>query len=272
MPMTIPSIITPEEKAKWREEALGCGPVLHLLNALESTEYELEKLKTRYHHLWCEEANTTLEMCGLKEKLDASEKEVRKLETALKDLMDMQVAQVIPIISFFFAGISNGIKQQNSIRVNIACLYCDATFDNSEDAKAHGATCKNHPALIRAETAELRAEKAEKYNRQCVAIATEQADAAEQMRNLAAIRQKEIERLTLDFMNLKMTTYDQAHSAGANLGYNNCREEMQPLLDKAEARAERLGRVYNLVMMELNSSHARIHGIDEAHADPERLK
>ena len=96
------------------------------------------------------------------------------------------------------------------------------------------------------------------------------------MLNNAEVRvkksEKELEMLLLDYANLKMTTYDQAHSAGANLGYNNCREEMQPLLDKAEARAERLGRAYNLVMMELNSSHARIHGIDEAHADPERLK
>jgi len=94
MPMTIPSTITPEEKAKWREEALACGPVLHLLNALESTEYELEKLKTRYHHLWCEEANTTLEMCGLKEKLDAAEKEVRRLETELQSLIDMQTEKI----------------------------------------------------------------------------------------------------------------------------------------------------------------------------------
>ena len=43
-----------------------------LLDDLETTEVALENEKTHAHRLWCEEANTTLGMCGIKEKLDAA--------------------------------------------------------------------------------------------------------------------------------------------------------------------------------------------------------
>ena len=91
------------------------------------------------------------------------------------------------------------------------------------------------PELVRGlvdalESAKRCTERAEKYMHKAI----DERDAENRAKCEAY---SELERLRLDYANLKMTTYDQAHSAGANLGYNNCREEMQPLLEAAEADA-----------------------------------
>ena len=68
------------------------------------------------------------------------------------------------------------------------------------------------------------------------------------MSTIEARLRKELEQIRLDYVNLKMTTYDQAHSAGANLGYNNCREEMQPLVDVATEKAEFMERQRDILL------------------------
>ena len=49
---------------------------------------EVERLEAHSHRLWCEEANTTLGMCGIKEKLDAAEAVNRQFHETIIRLGD----------------------------------------------------------------------------------------------------------------------------------------------------------------------------------------
>jgi len=71
---------------------------------------------------------------------------------------------------------------------------------------------------------------------------------------------KELEQVRLDYANLKMTTYDQAHSAGANHGYNNCREEMQPLIDAVIKKAEIMERQRDILLEHLLDELGMVDG------------